>query len=422
MQEESFILVPVTIPQSDLEAFINQSLPLELYSGSEEELGFEVTTNRKGPIKVRMEDHEVFYDVDLEVEIRKSTILSDINGKGRLNLQLKTSFTITEDWLLDSQTVLEYYKWIEAPKVKVGIATIPVKKLTDGFLKRNREKITAAIDQTIYEKVRLADYIQLVWEKLNESVDIKDPVELHFLMRAKAVMLSPITGMKDNIRSFLFLPVKPILKFGRQLENEITAFPSFSYHYEKDDHFVLHIPADLPYNMATRLASENLRGKTMEVQGQTLQVESIQVEKNDGKVQVDIGFSGNIRGMATARFNPVFSPGENKLVLKDLSFDLKTKNVLAKGAIWLFKERIIQTIQENAALFLTSLKKDIRDIIQKELDDLVLPEMAELEMDLSVFDIAEIKVKEESLVFQTILKGKGKLLLHLMKARELSDT
>jgi hypothetical protein len=421
MQEESFILLPVTIPQSDLEAFINQSLPTELYSGSEEELGVAVEGKRVGNIVVRMEEHEIFYRVDMDVLVKKSTLISNIEGNGRLRLELKTSFIITDNWRVDSQTVLEYHEWIERPKLKVGIATFSVKTLTDSFLKRNREKITNAIDRAIQEKVLISEYIQPVWNKMQEPVIGKEPFEFSFVLCPKAIQLSPPLGRKDNIWTYVYLPIEPILKVGSTLSLEVRQLPVFSYHYKKDDNFTLSIPSSLSYNMATRLASENLRGKALEIQGQTILIEMLQVGQAQQKVSVDIGFSGSVNGIASASFYPGFSSEENDLLLNDLSFDLKTKNVLAKGAIWLFKERIIQTIRKHSAIFLNTLKVDIKEAIQKELDSLMLPDMAKLDLDLDVFDITAIDVEEDGLVIQALLQGSGKLLLELMKTKEAVD-
>ncbi|MCB0662321.1 MAG: DUF4403 family protein [Saprospiraceae bacterium] len=414
MQEESYILLPVTIPQDDLEAFINQSLPLDLYTGSEEELGFDVEGTRKGKIEVRMEGHEIFYKLNLAVTVSKSTFLSDIEGKGSLELELKTSFTITENWELDSQTVLEFYEWIEAPKVKIGIATIPVKNITDNFIKRNRERITAAIDKAIKEKVKLQELLLPAWQKLNEPIDIKEPFELHFLMQADSIKLSPPLGKTANIWSHIFLPVDPVLKVGKGVHIHENKLPPFHYHYKREDEFSLRIPAELPYEIATRLATENVRGKELEVQGQTIYIETIHVEQFEGKVSVDVSFSGSLKGVANATFLPAFSSEDNDLVLNEMTFKVKSKNVLAKGAIWLFKERIIHTIRENATYFLNSLKKDIQNIIQRELDALALPDIADLDINLDLFDITQIDVLEDKLIIQTHLTGNGLLKLKLM--------
>jgi hypothetical protein len=90
------------------------------------------------------------------------------------------------------------------------------------------------------------------------------------------------------------------------------------------------------------------------------------------KLGVAVGFTGTKKGTFYLLGNPDFDNTKSSLALKNVEYDIATKNVLIKTAKWMMDETIRKKLEEQMVFDLSDLmnltKKSIAESLNQTLD------------------------------------------------------
>ncbi|MEZ4950027.1 MAG: DUF4403 family protein [Saprospiraceae bacterium] len=405
----SIFNLPVIIPQENLASFINEKIPKDLYEKEDQNDGLKVSGTRIGQIGVKMVDSEIRYTIQIILEIEKRTLLGKFNAKGIIELDLKTSFILTTAWKVSSTTVLAFYEWKEKPSVKTGLGNLNVKGIADIFLEKNESRICESIDKAIEEQVNFKNIINPVWDKLNESILLPKPLNANFLLRPENLSLSPFKGSLNQIQTLTCIKANPSLDFSLKAANKPLPLPPFSTCDFQDSGFQIYMPVSINYDMATKLATEYLRGQKFEVSGQEVILETIEIGKSEHKLEIALGLSGFIKGVAIVKFIPTLNKNTSEILIQEVEFNLKTKNIFAKGASWLLKKSIIDSIKNNANNALQEGMEKARAVLVEELRSIDLNGNGTLDAQIESIALNDFQIEPTKLSILIFLKGDGQL-------------
>jgi len=110
------------------------------------------------------------------------------------------------------------------------------------------------------------------------------------------------------------------------------------------------------YKFFNKLLNDSLHDKPFEVEGRTFVIKDVNISgNNDGKVQVDVAFTGNRKGLLHLTGTPVLDTAKQVLSMPDISFALDTKDMLVNIAKALFKKKIMKQLQNESVLDLAAL-------------------------------------------------------------------
>jgi hypothetical protein len=131
------------------------------------------------------------------------------------------------------------------------------------------------------------------------------------------------------------------------------------------------------YKFFNKLMNDSLRNKPFEVEGRTFVIKDVNISgTNDGKIQVDVTFNGNRRGVLHLSGTPVLDSAKQVLSMPDVSFALDTKDMMVNIAKALFRKKIMKQLQNQSVLDLAALIEKNKTAIEARLNQTVTPWMS----------------------------------------------
>lgn len=132
--------------------------------------------------------------------------------------------------------------------------------------------------------------------------------------------------------------------------------------FEKNG-FSLNLEATLPYKELTAVLQTYLQGKRFTLSeglfAQHVVVETCRLYGVEDNLVIEALFSGSFRGTIHFKGKPVYNNEAQRIELAGFGYDLETKNLLLKGARWLFDKIIVAEIQKHTAIDLKPVYKTI---------------------------------------------------------------
>lgn len=117
-----------------------------------------------------------------------------------------------------------------------------------------------------------------------------------------------------------------------------------------------YINAIYDYKFFNKILYDSLHDKPFEVEGRTFVIKDVTVGgTNEGKIQVDVSFTGNRKGVLHLAGTPMLDTAKQVLSMPDISFALDTKDMLVNIAKALFKKKIMKQLQNQSVLDLAAL-------------------------------------------------------------------
>jgi len=131
------------------------------------------------------------------------------------------------------------------------------------------------------------------------------------------------------------------------------------------------------YKFFNKLMNDSLHNKPFEVEGRTFVIKDVAVSgTNEGKIQVDVAFTGNRTGVLHLSGTPVLDTAKQVLSMPDIRFALDTKDMMVNIAKALFRKKIMKNLQNQSVLDLAALIEKNKTAIEARLNQTVTPWMS----------------------------------------------
>jgi len=138
-----------------------------------------------------------------------------------------------------------------------------------------------------------------------------------------------------------------------------------------------YLDAVYEYKFFNKLMNDSLRNKPFEVEGRTFVIKDVAVSgTNEGKIQVDVAFTGNRTGVLHLSGTPLLDTAKQVLSMPDISFALDTKDMMVNIAKALFRKKIMKNLQNQSVLDLAALIEKNKTAIEARLNQTVTPWMS----------------------------------------------
>ena len=122
--------------------------------------------------------------------------------------------------------------------------------------------------------------------------------------------------------------------------------------------FNIFLDAVLNYDSLSTILNTKIKDKQFSIEGSANKYVIIKDSRIYGagneRLIIKIWFTGTNEGIAYFTGKPVYNETKKEIEIRDIDFDVKTKNLLLKSADWLFSRRIINEISRYARFDLTS--------------------------------------------------------------------
>ncbi len=329
-----------------------------------------VKAEKREAIRLRFADNSLTYEVPLNLDILYNLgLVGKVGADAAISLIFKTEYAVQSDWTLTTRTVIEDYKWLAKPRVRLGSLSIPAGLVANFILNRSRETLAKNIDQAIQRNLDLRPYVQQAWTMLHTPFEASPEYSAWLLIRPDTIGMSPLRIVDDTLNATITVRSKPQMVFGsRPAMPRLAALPPFQYLADDDKAFQIYLNTTLSYAEAERLARQQLLGETFEQGKRKVRVDDLKLFGQGEKLVIEVRLSGSYKGSVYLSGYPRYNADRNAIDIKDLDFTLDTRNFLYRTGSWLLKGTLKRKIQENMDFLLAENLKDITRQVEQQLE------------------------------------------------------
>ncbi|HEY8402513.1 MAG TPA: DUF4403 family protein [Cytophagaceae bacterium] len=418
----SVIPVPVQISVKDLQTIINNNISGLLYEDSTFDAdNLLIKVWKESDIKLAVSGNEFYYDVPLKVWVKGKYELKQL-GIGlsqtkeadfKLKLKFKSVISLSPDWQLITHTVGLGHEWLTPPVIKVGFIEIPFKRLADKVINDQQKYLAKIIDAKVKEDLEIKSYAKDVWEKIQEPLQIQQDPDVWLKLQPTEVGITQLGGEGEWIKTTLLLKAYSDIKFGLKQTAPLVELPALNKSSLSEEDFYLSFDSEISYLDLTEMANQYFRGKVFEFRNgkKKVMIDKVNIYGSGNKLIFDLAVSGDIAGKMYLTSLPYYDSLSQSLGLKDVDFDLDTKNQILKTASWLAQGTIQKKIETNLRYSVTEDIKQVQELIAKELSDRKIADFLYIKAEVKEIIPREVFLTQESL--KIIIDSKGSLNLFL---------
>ena len=360
----STLTIPVNISEAELVRSLNARLTGPLYEDysytDNNNDGLMLKVLRSQDITLYLSGNTIKYRLPLKLWMKKNLLVADAEAEGELALNMKTTFTIREDWSLATTTEVEYHEWLVRPVLKTGLGNLNVESIANLALNRSKRQLSESLDKYVTQQISLRPYVEAAWNALQEPVLLDSVYRMWVKTTPTSISMSPLTITGDAIRAKIAVECLNDVTFGEKPAfRENTRLPSLRTIEDAPDDFQVRLATDVPFAEAERLAKNMMIGQVFTSGKKQVKVEDIQLWGNNDKVVVNAKLSGSFKGNIYFIGRPEYNPTKNQIEIADLDYQIDTKNFLYRTAAWMFQGPI-KNQMKNAMTF--PLDEDIRTL------------------------------------------------------------
>lgn len=393
----SIINIPVSISVKDIEKRINKEFGNVIYEDkSFEDNGaddLKVRVKKRKDIKVNTVDGVAKVEIPLTIwaakRLQKSVfgqVLSYSNDtEFEITIHYTVSLKVKENWELESETK-GTFKWDKKPYINVIGVEIPIESQVKGPLDNQVIEIARLIDKNIKETVNIKEIGRLAWQQMHEPIALDSIADAWLYIKPQSVAATQLI-LKDN-KASLGLGITTYVQntIGEPKEVfSLPPLPPLKIVEKIDDNFNVALSANAGYESIKTLLKGQFIGKTFEFEKdeQWVTVNDLDLWGSAERLVFKLDISGrfkkgiikkNVKGILFLEGTPYFDTATQEIKIKDLEFNLETKDLLLKMAKWFSGKKIEKMMQESLVLSVEDQLNTAKKMIEKQLENYVINE------------------------------------------------
>ncbi len=263
-------------------------------------------------------------------------------GERKVDVSFLSSFGIEPDYKLKLYTVRK--DPLPKDKCEVCFWGQDITKQVMNGLKEELDDSKKSLDKT-YGVTDLRSRFQQVWDQLNKSYDLYGLGWLQ--INPSQFRINQFAIIKDSLNISLGLTARPRISFEKPSDTK-SKIPAMGPFASKKG-FSIVLDAVLSYDSLSQIMNKNLAGKVFDFKKGFIKkkfiLDSCRVYGGGfDKMIIRIHFSGTNSGIFYLVGRPVFNPEKRLLEIKEVDFDINSKNFLLGSADWLFNKKITKEI------------------------------------------------------------------------------
>ncbi len=158
----------------------------------------------------------------------------------------------------------------------------------------------------------------------------------------------------DSLTINIGLAAKPLISFEKPQEH-LTVVPNISDFSDRTG-FNIFLDAVLNYDSLSNIVSSQLKDKRFDLTSSKYIIikDCMLYGMDNENLVIKVSFEGSEKGLFYLTGKPVYDASSKIIELRDLDFDIRSKNTLLKTAAWLFNKRIVNELKKYSRFDLTS--------------------------------------------------------------------
>ena len=171
------------------------------------------------------------------------------------------------------------------------------------------------------------------------------------------------------------------------------------------DTFKINLLTDIPYTTINRMIRQEIGDSIFTFGSRQIRFETFRVYGTNEKMAVETKVSGSINGILYLTGVPYFNAEDTTLRIRELKFDIKTRNLAMRSSKWLFSGKIERAITRSVAIPFKSNIAGIEKQISRLIRHYPLGYGFELNGKLSRLSVSELTLSPESVKANVVFSG-----------------
>jgi hypothetical protein len=377
----SNINIPIQIDIKKLEHLVNKQLVGFLYADT----SFENNNNdnlmikvwKKNDISLVMDGNQLSYSVPLTVWIKKRFVLGSFGISvsdtkevyAELFVKFKTRISLNRNWTISTLTNSDGYEWISTPILRLGTVTVPLPLISDILFSSNQQIINSTIDKAFSSAFDLKKVVQKTWINIQVPIKIGEAHPLWAKITPAEIRTVPLQSSAGIIRQSIGIKAVCELFYGDEPSHTIQEnLPDLKITSRLDNDINVNIMLDIPFNHINEIARHELIGYQVTEGKYQETIKDVDIYGNAENLQVALTLTGSVNGTIYLSGKPVYDKETSSLSIRDLDFDIRTRNVLLRSAAWIFHHNLLQAIGPKLVYPVGDELKSARNQLQQYLE------------------------------------------------------
>jgi hypothetical protein len=193
---------------------------------------------------------------------------------------------------------------------------------------------------------------QMMWDELNKVYNLYGLGWLQ--INPTKIRVNSFFAKNDSLTVSLGISAKPVISFEKP-QQHLTVVPPLS-NFSNSSGFNIFLDAVLNYDSLSNIVTAQLKNKRIDLAaGKFIIVKECSVYGMDNEnLVIKVNFEGSDKGLFYLTGKPSYDATTKLIEIKDLDFDIKSKNFLTKTATWLFNHRIVTELKKYTRFELSS--------------------------------------------------------------------
>ena len=414
--QPSIINLYADLEVSKLERLINEHTDSILYQDTSftDKSNLKLKAWKSGLIKLRFDQNEMSWELPARVAFRKGFKIFGYNlpmidsweYTGQIRLRYKTKLTINPDWGLKTTTQSDGYVWTKKPAVKIGSLDIPITFIANLILPAYLRIFSNEIDEVFANDFNFKSYAQKGWGMLFQPFKIPGEYNAWLSITPYGVALMPVQGSAGHIRLGAAITSEATcLMDNVPSSGKATPLPAIEPLKLPSDTFKINLLTDIPYTTINRMIRQEIGDSIFTFGSRQIRFETFRVYGTNEKMAVETKVSGSINGILYLTGVPYFNAEDTTLRIRELKFDIKTRNLAMRSSKWLFSGKIERAITRSVAIPFKSNIAGIEKQISRLIRHYPLGYGFELNGKLSRLSVSELTLSPESVKANVVFSG-----------------
>lgn len=377
----STVNVPVAISLADVERQLNTQVSGLIYEDNtfDDDAGgtpFMTKVWKRGPISVKagmvQGDSLFYFNVPLKIWAKAGKKVLGFMQSGEttfeIDLRFATRFSIEKDWTVNTKTTADGFDYITKPTVRVVGIDIPITRLVSKAITNNLGTITQTLDKQVREKIDLKTPVLRAWNLIREPYSVSDEFRTWLQVVPRRVLITPLRFEQGEIRTTIGLEGHTLTTVGaKPAVRPVTDLPDLTVVSTVKDDFRVGIIGEATYPEVAELAKKQLVGKSFNFSTYSITITDLDLYGQNENLIIKAGISGSVSGDIYLRGQPYYDVQTRSVTLRNLTYDLETRNLLQKAASWLLKSTLAKTLEKNLTFPVGDQIDAVRQSIQERM-------------------------------------------------------
>ncbi|MCC2591056.1 DUF4403 family protein [Chryseobacterium sp. MFBS3-17] len=373
---KSSVTVPVRIPLSEISNVVNSSVQDlifedDSYTDNDNDQ-FKVKVWRTRPIRlIGGTEQNLLIEVPLKIWAEKGIgtlgVYTYQSTTFETVMYFSTKINLAPNWTISTETKPNGFRWVTKPVLDFGRVKIPVTGLVEKSLKKQQAEFSLTMDEMMKKQLDLRPYAVMAWNQFAQPFHISEEYNTWLKITPTAVQVTPLVFYANAIDLQLSVDTYSETFTGKKppAVRPASHVPDFRFIQNAPNKFLLQTTANIPFTEATRLAEQQFLGKEFDFrEGKPgIKITGIKVYGDDYRIVLEAQTEGMVSGTSYISGVPFYDEQQRKIVLEDVDFKLKTKNILHKTAAALFESRIVKIIRDEYGIPTAELEDSSRKSI-----------------------------------------------------------